>query len=110
MLKIRLEKWEKAVVMQVLEQSKDITEELSVKGFRQGDFSLETKCNVELDSFTVYVRGRNSLADFDIGYLSFDNNMERDEYYNNVVALFNAFNNRKKKDKNAPEPNTFIME
>ena len=111
MLKIILEKWEKAVVMQVLEQSKDISNELHLNSFFVKDLgiALKSEGSPDLMNDGVYIRGDNNLSDFDVVSITFGSNVERDKYYNKVVVLFNAFNNRKKTEKTS-ENNIFVME
>ena len=106
-IKIRLEKWEKAVVMQVLEQ--EGIERRYCEIFNNGEMYIKLANDPELLPFTVYIRGNNSCSDFKICFLDFETNEERDEYYNRVVRLFKDFNNRYKKEE-SEEQNIFILE
>lgn len=109
MLKIRLEKWERAVVMQVLEQSIAITEELREKEFSNGEMVLSSEICPEFSCSSIFVRGSDSSSDFDVCVEDFDSNQNRDEYYYKIVNLFSDFNNRKK-DCVDEDSNIFILE
>ena len=93
MIKIRLEKWEKAIVMQVLEMDE------SLRGmdiiYDNGEFSIASEISPELDCLQgyVYVRGNDETCDFEVKYTVFSNNEKRDECYNKIVKLFNDYNN-----------------
>ena len=74
-LKIRFVKFERALAMQILEQVgifKD-TEHVQAIGFP----AISSKC--------IYLRGRNSEYDTDIGCIRFNDNAERDKHLNNVI-------------------------
>ena len=85
MIKFRLEKWEKAVVFQILEQ-----EEFECgKVYSNEEFSIDVLAHPELpDCSFVYLRGSDSSKDFRVSSAVFDTNVERDEYYDKILKAF----------------------
>ena len=74
-LKIRFVKFECALVMQILEQVGifKATEHVQAIGFP----AIGNKC--------IYLRGKHSEYDTDIGVIRFNDNAERDKYFNKVI-------------------------
>ena len=107
MIKIRLEKWERAVVMQVLEMDDELRNKEVI--FDNGDMVIASSACPSIASCGIfYVRGNKKNDDFHISIGSFDNNKERDKYYNEVVQLFKDYNNREKEEEKT-EQNIFIL-
>ena len=83
-LKIRLEKWEKVLVFQVLEMDESL----------RGSVDFEASNGIKIASPNVPVVHTNSIAlwgnwktwDFIIQTVYFDSNEERDEHYDKIVA------------------------
>lgn len=109
MIKIRLEKWEKTIVMQVLEMD----EELRGVGeiFDNGDMTLESNMSVSISNCidTVYIRGDLRSKDWTVSSRWFETYTDRDEYYNRVVRLFDDYNNRGKEPRKKQD-NIFLLE
>ena len=87
MIKIRLEKWEKAIVMQVLEMEEALREKKEIHEFN--GFLL---CSYDYPSLTdeekgICLRGFESDYDFDVSSITFDTNNERDEYYQKIIEV-----------------------
>ena len=74
-LKIKFAKFEKILVMQVLEQT----------GRFKSTEHVRTDIFPEFDSDKIYLRGEDSDYDLKIDYLSFFSNAERDKYLAKVV-------------------------
>lgn len=88
--KIRLEKWEKAVVMQVLEMDEELKSReihLAVEGM----LVIGSALAPSLEREWVYLRGEEGGSDYDVVSISFDTNEKRDEYFDKVVATFKAW-------------------
>ena len=89
-LKVELVKMDRAVVMQVLEQEEGTRDKDAL--FRHGGLTLYSKSCPALDNQEVYVRGYACEWDFNPCGLPFNSNAERDEYYDKVKALVQAYN------------------
>jgi len=85
MIKFRLEKWEKAVVFQILEQDK----------FERGDVYSNGEFRIVISSHPafglghiIYLRGRHSSKDLNVSSAVFETNAERDAYYDKILKTF----------------------
>jgi hypothetical protein len=107
MIKIRLEKWERTIEMQVLEQSEDLRGREYIYSNKYGRI-----CSVGLPSlgwgFTVdiYIRGKHRDEDFKVAHAVFESNKQRDKYYDQILKVFDGYNNREKKEE---EGTIFIL-
>ena len=74
-LKIKFVKFERALVMQILEQVGIFksTEHVQAIGFP----AISNTC--------IYLRGKNLEYDTTIGFIRFSDNAERDKYFNNAI-------------------------
>ncbi|MGD9159641.1 MAG: hypothetical protein PVG39_14605 [Desulfobacteraceae bacterium] len=105
MIKFRLEKWEKAVVFQILEQ----------ESFERGDiyknenFSIKVSaCPELLDCSLVFLRGWRRAEDFLVSSAVFDTNAARDEYYDKILKAFSDWKkSMKTKSIETKEQNIF---
>lgn len=104
-IKIRFEKWDRAVVMQVLEQNINLN---SFNNFSNGDMSIKSQNHPTLDDNIVFVRGASKSQDNVIDIKRFSTNEYRDIYYDRVVKLFNDFNDRYKPEPKE-ESNIFVL-
>jgi hypothetical protein len=106
---IRLERWERALVMQVLEQDEELREKLDFKasnGWRIWSFSQGP--GFSSAETHIFIRGEDESRDSDVVVKYFNSNAERDEYHKNIVQLFKEYNNRDKAEK-SEENNIFVL-
>lgn len=75
LLKIRFVKFEKALVMQILEQ---------VGIFKATEHVKAIVCP-EIGNKCIYLRGKNLEYDTTIGFIRFSDNAERDKHFNNAI-------------------------
>lgn len=85
MIKFRLEKWEKAVVFQILEQDKFKRGEV----YSNEEFSIEVLLHPELpDCSSIFLRGSDSSKDLSVSSVLFNTTVGRDEYYDKIMKVF----------------------
>lgn len=92
MIRIKLEKWENSVLLQVLEMN----EELRGKGciYTNNQMELLSKAHPELSPVGLFIRGVDKDTDHQICIKHFSNNKSRDEYYERISTLISDYNNR----------------
>lgn len=105
MIKIRLERWETTVLMQVLERDEKFSTPLI---FEKDGWEMYASTHPSLGIKVVYLRGSDKEKDLNIAELRLRTVKAAKEYYNNIVKLFEAYNNRDKKDP--VDKNIFILE
>jgi hypothetical protein len=110
MIKIRLEKWERSVVMQVLEMDESLRgkETIYTKGTTTLDIlSLNSPA---LEATCIYLCGDEKWRDYDVATESFKTNEERDEYFDKVVATLKAWKESLKEKGETENGDKFIFE
>lgn len=110
MIKIRLEKWARAIVFQVLSMDEDLRNKKGNNGliFDNGNLYLRSIEEPEIDCDGIFLWGDNYDGDFQICYMIFVNNKSRDEFYDRILKLFKDYNDRKN-EINSHEENIFIL-
>lgn len=93
MIKFKLEKAEKSISLQILEQSDEIGKFLPFyyRLFGNNIVSIHRDDNPELrmrDSLSVFLRGNIREKNNDVCNLSFDNNVERDKVHDMIIHAF----------------------
>ena len=89
-IKFRLEKWERAVVFQVLEMDKEFrcASRIMKTDFKTDNFSVLSYENLAICNqrwHEIYLWGYDKDRDFNIDSVYFDDNTIRDEYYDKVI-------------------------
>jgi hypothetical protein len=120
-IKYRLEKWEKAIVFQILEMDERFrtTEDGPGDGIKYvcktNDMLVRSSSYPRLEADIIWLRGEDKEDDLDIICRLFDTNKERDIYYSKVQAALNDWANNwegwSKEEPEAPphEPNIFVL-
>jgi hypothetical protein len=112
MIKIRLERWEKALVMQVLEQDEALRGNLDFKA--SNGWALRSVGSPDFNSnitktLQIFIRGEQEHRDMNIAVKYFDSNARRDKYHKNIVQLFTEYNNRDQAEPKESEENIFVL-
>lgn len=107
MIKIRLEKWENSLVMQVLDQ--DNTTEFTFKASNGWQFLSREYPYIRLDERVLFVRGESAIQDKSIIVQEFDDNIQRDVIYEELLVLFKEYADRDKLKSNMEGPNIFTL-
>jgi hypothetical protein len=107
MIKIKLEKWERAIIMQILEQDDGLRDKNEI--YSNGDMLLKSVGAPEITNTIIFIRGKSTSEDYRASRAVFDTNEARDKHYDRIVKLFEDYNNREKKEK-LSENNIFILE
>ena len=90
-LKVRLERWGKTVLFQVLEQSEDI-ERGSGLIFKKGEMAIYSEDWVSITSAILGIRGRDKEFDDSVIKNSFKSEEEAQEYLERVQDLIDSYN------------------
>lgn len=93
-LKVKFVKFEKALAMQVLEQTH---RDVQISEQAGGIPAVRIASYAELGRSTIYLRGSQRESDMKVGSLTFNSNSERDAYLNRVTTALQAWVNECKK-------------
>lgn len=103
-LKIRLEKWQRSIVMQVLEQKKKLRGKNII--FKNKIMIIRSVNMPSLNDFenTLFIRGFDDAYDLEVITKRFKNNNLCDDFYNKIIQLLKDYaesiNKTFNKDKN----------
>jgi hypothetical protein len=91
MIKLRIEKWEKAVVMQVLEMDERLRGHKYIYGGKL--MGIKSANFPFLNDNCIYLRGNARDKDYDVCVQEYDSNIECDKYYDKVIQTLNEWKN-----------------
>ena len=107
-LKVKLWKEERAICMQVLEQSDNgfgyICEETGM--------SIESSACpcIDVGGGTIFLRGEDAYLDFVVACAPFNSNKERDAYFKKMKTALTNFKNDLEEQKPEPNQDVFMLE